>query len=254
MTEAAHQMASNPLPPRRAQAGLGRRSPAGPEVAIMDRAGAQPARRRRRSGEIVIRGANVTAATSDNPEANARRLRDGWFRTGDQGYLDDDGYLFITGRLKEIINRGGEKIAPREVDEVLLEHPAVAQARDLRACPMPTLGEDVAAAVVLRPGTAAERRTPRVAVERLAAFKVPRRVVVVPDPQGPHRQDPAHRPRGEARGSAADAARSAPRRRRSDPGPDLCRGPGRRPRRRARQLLRARRGFTAGVPDPRAGS
>ena len=125
MTEAAHQMASNPLPPLPAQARLGG-LPAGPEVAIMDEDGEllPPGGR----GEIVIRGPNVMGGYVNNPAANQRAFSSGWFRTGDQGYLDADGYLFITGRLKEMINRGGEKVTPREVDEVFMEHPAVAQA------------------------------------------------------------------------------------------------------------------------------
>src|SRR5688572_5574215 len=105
-------------------------------------------------GEIVIRGANVTPGYADNPEANAQAFVQTWLRTGDLGVVDLEGYVFLTGRLKEIINRGGEKIAPREIDEVLLQHPLVAQAVTF-ALPHPQLGEDVAAAVVLHtPGTA----------------------------------------------------------------------------------------------------
>src|SRR5262249_32869999 len=124
MTEASHQMASNPLPPRARKAGsVG--VAAGPEIAMMDEMGnlLQPGQ----TGEIVIRGANVTQGYENNPSANKSAFTHGWFRTGDQGFLDADGYLFITGRLKEIINRGGEKISPREVDEVLMDHPAIAQ-------------------------------------------------------------------------------------------------------------------------------
>ena len=121
MTEAAHQMASNPLAGRRKPGSVG--LAAGPEIAIMDEAGhLLPAGA---TGEIVIRGDNVTAGYENNAKANAEAFTDGWFRTGDQGIMDDDGYLRLTGRLKEIINRGGEKISPREVDEILMDHPAV---------------------------------------------------------------------------------------------------------------------------------
>ena len=146
MTEAAPQIASNRLPPSRRNPGsVG--PAAGPDVAIMDEAGnlLSPGE----NGEVVIRGANVMLAYENNPEANSSAFVRGWFRTGDRGHLDAEGYLYITGRLKEIINRGGEKISPREVDEVLLDHPAVAQAVTFPV-PHSTLGEDVAAAIVLR--------------------------------------------------------------------------------------------------------
>ena len=183
MTEAAHQMASNPLPPRDRKPGsVG--VAAGPEVAIMDEAGALLAIGA--TGEIVIRGSNVTRGYARNPEANATAYQDGWFRTGDQGVLDAEGYLRITGRLKEIINRGGEKISPREVDEVLLGHPAVAQAVAF-ATPHDKLGEEVAAAVVLHEGARAEPREIRAyASERIADFKVPRTILIVEEiPKGP---------------------------------------------------------------------
>ena len=136
-------------------------------------------------GEIVIRGDNVTDGYRSNPEANATAYTRGWFRTGDQGILDNDGYLTITGRLKEIINRGGEKISPREVDEALLLHPAVAQAVTF-AMPHDRLGEEVAAAVVLREGAEADERAIRKFVgERVADFKTPRRVVILDEiPKG----------------------------------------------------------------------
>ena len=183
MTEAAHQMASNPLPPRDRKPGSVGMA-AGPDVAIMNDAG--------RlldvggTGEIVIRGPNVTSGYARNPEANAEAFQDGWFRTGDQGVLDDEGYLRITGRLKEIINRGGEKISPREVDEVLLGHPAIAEAVAF-AVPHDKLGEEVAAAVVLREGMEAGAREIRAyASERIADYKVPRKVLIVEEiPKGP---------------------------------------------------------------------
>ena len=141
------QITCNPLPPRERKIGsVG--VAAGPEVAIMDEVGTLlPVGE---TGEIVIRGASVIQGYENNPVANRSAFTHGWFRTGDQGYLDTDGYLFITGRLKEIINRGGEKIAPREVDEVLMDHPAVAQAVTF-AVPHARLGEEIAAAVVLHP-------------------------------------------------------------------------------------------------------
>ncbi|NBV25204.1 MAG: AMP-dependent synthetase, partial [Proteobacteria bacterium] len=120
MTEAAHQMASNPLPPGVRKPGSVGRA-AGPDIAILDATG-QPLGPGQ-IGEIAIRGPNVTPGYDQNPAANAAAFTDGWFRTGDQGRMDAEGYLFITGRLKEIINRGGEKISPREVDEALLEQP-----------------------------------------------------------------------------------------------------------------------------------
>jgi acyl-CoA synthetase (AMP-forming)/AMP-acid ligase II/acyl carrier protein len=183
MTEAAHQMASNPLPPDPRKPGSVGRA-AGPEVAIMSETGTllPPGT----TGEVVIRGANVTPGYENNPVANTAAFTGGWFRTGDQGYVDSDGYLFLTGRLKEIINRGGEKVAPREVDEVLLTHPSVAQAVTF-AMPHPTLGEDVAAVVVLRPGhqeTAVRIR--HFLFGRLADFKIPSQIVIVNDiPKGP---------------------------------------------------------------------
>jgi acyl-CoA synthetase (AMP-forming)/AMP-acid ligase II len=183
MTEAAHQMASNPLPPSARKPGSVGRA-AGPEVAIMDGAGTLlPSGE---TGEVVIRGANVTAGYLGNPAANAASFTNGWFRTGDQGHLDTDGYLFLTGRLKEIINRGGEKIAPLEIDELLTSHPAVAQAVTF-AVPHPTLGEEVAAAVVLRPGAHATAGELRESVAtRVAYFKVPRQVVFLDAlPKGP---------------------------------------------------------------------
>lgn len=183
MTEAAHQMTSNPLPPRQRKPGsVGVAT--GPDVAVMDEEGQLLGRTE--TGEIVIQGANVTRGYEDNPEANQRAFGDGWFRTGDQGYLDDDGYLFITGRIKELINRGGEKVAPREVDEVLLDHPAVAQAVTF-GVPHETLGEDVAAAVVLREHVSVTEREMREhAFHHLADYKVPTQVVIVEEiPKGP---------------------------------------------------------------------
>ena len=182
MTEAAHQMAANPLPPRvRKPGSVG--IAAGPEVAIMDEAGNLLAPGS--TGEVVIRGDNVTRGYENNPKANAEAYCNGWFRTGDQGVMDDEGYLTITGRLKEIINRGGEKVSPREVDEVLMDHPAVAQVVTF-AIPHDKLGEEVGAAVVLREGaTLTDRELREFASKRLADFKVPRKIVVLDEiPKG----------------------------------------------------------------------
>jgi acyl-CoA synthetase (AMP-forming)/AMP-acid ligase II len=182
MTEAAHQMACNPLPPgvrKPGTVGL----PAGPEVAIMDEAGAlQPLGA---VGEIVIRGDNVTAGYENNPKANGEAFAAGWFRTGDQGVIDPDGFITITGRLKEIISRGGEKISPREVDEILMDHPAVQQVVTF-GIPHDKWGEEVGAVVVLRDGAAATERDLRDFVGgRAAEFKVPRKILFMDEiPKG----------------------------------------------------------------------
>ena len=182
MTEATHQMASSPLPPaRRIPGSVG--LAAGPQIAIMDDMGALLASGQ--TGEVVIRGENVTSGYENNPQANAQAFVDGWFRTGDQGVLDADGYLTLTGRLKEIINRGGEKISPREVDDVLMDHPAVAQVVTF-AMPHAKLGEEVAAAVVLRDGAqVTERELRDFAATRIADYKVPRKIVFLTEiPKG----------------------------------------------------------------------
>ncbi len=185
MTEASHQMTSNPLPPRRQIPGsVG--IEAGPLVRIADEIEDQIISG---TGEVVISGDTVTPGYEGNREANAKGffMAEGrrWFRTGDKGALDAEGYLTLTGRLKEIINRGGEKISPLEVDGVLMDHPAVAQVVTF-AIPHPKLGEEVGAAVVLREGavvTEAEIRA--FAATRMADFKVPRRVVILEEiPKG----------------------------------------------------------------------
>jgi acyl-CoA synthetase (AMP-forming)/AMP-acid ligase II len=149
MTEAAHQMTSNPLPPRHRKPVLSGWAP-GLRISIMDKDGNHLGTNQR--GEVAIQGANVFRGYENNPEANARAFVNGWFRTGDEGFLDADCYLHLTGRIKDIIIRGGENIAPHEVDEVLLRHPAVAAAVTF-GCVHPTLGEEVAAAVVLHEPT-----------------------------------------------------------------------------------------------------
>lgn len=189
MTEASHQMASNPLPPAARKPGsVG--IPAGPEIRLMDLDGAFVDGDG--LGEIVIRGPNVTGGYENNPKANAEGFwadpdgRGGrWFRTGDQGQFDGDGYLTITGRLKEIINRGGEKIAPREVDEVLMDHEAVNQAVTF-AVAHSKLGEEVGAAIVLKDGkSASEQELKEFAAKRLADFKVPRKMLFLDEiPKG----------------------------------------------------------------------
>jgi acyl-CoA synthetase (AMP-forming)/AMP-acid ligase II len=147
----------------------------GIKVSIMDGTGNHfsPGER----GEVVIQGPNVISAYENNPEANATSFTNGWFRTGDQGYLDSDGYLLLTGRIKELINRGGEKIAPKEIDEVLLAHPAVAEAVAF-GVPHTTWGEEVAAAVVLREPHS-EASILAYCRERLADFKCPKKLYVV---------------------------------------------------------------------------
>jgi acyl-CoA synthetase (AMP-forming)/AMP-acid ligase II len=185
MTEAAHQMASNPLPPRAQKPGaVG--IEAGPKVRIAHEV---ENRLVEGTGEVVISGPNVTPGYESNPDANAKNFfeADGarWFRTGDQGAFDADGYLHLTGRLKEIINRGGEKISPLEVDGVLLDHPDVAQVVTF-ALPHAKLGEEVAAALVLKEGsTATEKDIRAFASERMADFKVPRKVIILDEiPKG----------------------------------------------------------------------
>jgi acyl-CoA synthetase (AMP-forming)/AMP-acid ligase II len=171
MTEAAHQMASNPLPPAGRKPGsVGRGTDV--HVSIMDTAGNHMPRGER--GEVVIKGPNVIRGYENNPEANATSFVDGWFRTGDQGVLDADGYLTLVGRIKELINRGGEKISPREIDEVLLAHPKVAEAVCFGVA-HPTWGEEVAAAVVVRePVTEADLLA--FCRERLADYKRPKQI------------------------------------------------------------------------------
>ncbi len=171
MTEAAHQMASNPLPPAAripGSVGLG----TDVQISIMDSEGRHLASGER--GEVVIKGPNVVRGYENNPEANATSFVDGWFRTGDQGVLDENGYLTLTGRLKEMINRGGEKISPREIDEVLLAHPKVAEAVAF-GVPHAAWGEEVAAAVTLN-GEATEAELLAYCKERLADFKRPKQI------------------------------------------------------------------------------
>lgn len=173
MTEAAHQMASNPLPPADRKPGS-----VGPgtdvRISIMDAAGHHlPIGER---GEVVIKGPNVIRGYENNPDANEKSFVDGWFRTGDQGFLDPQGYLTLVARIKELINRGGEKISPREIDEVLLAHPSVAEAVCF-GVPHPTWGEEVAAAVVIRDAVT-EGELLAHCKERLADFKRPKQIYI----------------------------------------------------------------------------
>jgi acyl-CoA synthetase (AMP-forming)/AMP-acid ligase II/acyl carrier protein len=184
MTETTSSpIACNPLPPRQRKAGsVG--LPVALDVAIIDERGAWlPGGE---TGQVVVRGASVTSGYDGNPKATEVAFAGDWFKTGDLGYFDDDGYLFLVGRIRELINRGGEKVAPQEVDEVLLDHPAVAEAVTF-AIPHATLGEDVAAAVVLRPNAVATPKNIReFASGRIAEFKVPRQMFIVAEiPKGP---------------------------------------------------------------------
>ena len=174
MTEAAHQMASNPLPPAARKAGSVGRGTA-VEIAVLDQAGDQmpPGT----IGEVSIKGANLFAGYEGNPEANAESFSRGWFRTGDQGYLDGEGYLILVGRIKELINRGGEKISPREIDEILLTHPAVAEAVCFGIVHR-IYGEEVAAAVVLK-GTATESDLIAHCRSSLSDFKCPTTIYII---------------------------------------------------------------------------
>jgi oxalate---CoA ligase len=183
MTEAAHQMTCNPVTAgaqRPGTVGL----PAGPEVALLDAAGRPVAAGE--TGEVAIRGPTVMSGYEANPEANAEAFVNGWFRTGDQGRFDSDGYLVLTGRLKEQINRGGEKVSPLEIDLVLLRHPDVSEAATF-GFPHPTLGEEIAAAVVLRAQcNVAPAQLQAFLREHLAPFKIPRRILILDRmPKGP---------------------------------------------------------------------
>ena len=262
MTEASHQIATNPPPPAARKPGsVGLAS--GTEVAVMDGDGNLLAPEE--IGEIVLRGPGVTAGYANNPDANRTSFINGWFRTGDNGKIDRDGYLFITGRLKEIINRGGQKISPREIDEVLGTHPAVANAVAF-AIPDNRLGEDVAAAVVLRPGHAAtEIEIRNHAADRIAQYKVPRRIVFLDElPKGPTGKLQriglaAQLGLDESETSSGSAKRPneyvAPQYAdREDAGRHMGAIAGDRTNRRERRFSRARRRLDAGGADHRSNS
>jgi len=173
MTEAAHQVASNPLPPLPHKPGTVGQGTA--EVAIIDESGRHLGVNT--PGEVAIRGPNVMRGYRNNPEANAAAFVNGWFRTGDRGVLDADGYLALIGRIKELINRGGEKISPAEVDAVLLEHPAVAEAAAF-GVPDAKYGEEICAAVVLK-GDARAEDIAAFCSRHLADFKVPKAIHIL---------------------------------------------------------------------------
>ena len=182
MTEATHQMTSNPLPPKQQKAGFVG-LPAGPEVCIMSENGG--VLKQGEEGEVCIKGENVTLGYDNNEEANKTSFTNGWFRTGDQGYFDKEGYLKISGRLKEIINKGGEKISPLEVDNVLMDHPFIDQA----VCfgyDDKMLGENIASAIIIKSGeTCSENDVLQYAQEKLAKFKIPKKIFFVEEiPKG----------------------------------------------------------------------
>jgi acyl-CoA synthetase (AMP-forming)/AMP-acid ligase II len=182
MTEATHQMTSNPLPPKQQKAGFVG-LPAGPEVCIMNQNG--DVLKQGEEGEVCIKGENVTLGYDNNEEANKTSFTNGWFRTGDQGYFDKEGYLKISGRLKEIINKGGEKISPLEVDNVLMDHPFIDQA----VCfgyDDKMLGENIASAIIIKSGeTCSENDVLEYAQEKLAKFKIPKKIFFVEEiPKG----------------------------------------------------------------------
>jgi len=174
MTEASHLMTTNPLPPKVRKPGTVGYG-FGVEVGIMDSEGNLLSLLS--LGEVVVKAPNVIDGYENNPQANATAFVNGWFRTGDQGTLDKDGYLRLTGRIKELINRGGEKISPLEVDDVLLRHPAVAEALAF-AVPHKSLGEDIHVAVVLK-AEADEKELLAHCSTMLADFKVPKQVHIL---------------------------------------------------------------------------
>ncbi len=174
MTEAAHQMTSNPLPPAKrmpGSVGVGQ----GVEIKILDQAGKEVPQGS--EAEICIRGANVTSGYLNNPEANRTSFtKEGFFRTGDQGKLDSDGYVFITGRIKELINKGGEKISPIELDNILAQHPAVSEAVSF-GIEDDMYGQDIGVAIVLKQGQKLEADALRSwMAEKVVKFKLPKKV------------------------------------------------------------------------------
>ena len=182
MTEATHQMASNPLPPAIQKPGLVG-MPAGPEICIMNDKNEKLLQGE--IGEICIKGDNVTNGYENNPEANKQSFVNDWFRTGDEGFFDEDGYLKISGRLKEIINKGGEKISPLEVDNILMDFPPIDQALCF-GYKDKMLGEDIAVAIKLKENkSCTEDDIKSYANEKLAKFKIPKKIFIVEDiPKG----------------------------------------------------------------------
>ncbi len=182
MTEATHQMASNPLPPAIQKPGLVG-MPAGPEICIMNDKNEKLSQGE--IGEICIKGNNVTNGYENNPKANKQSFVNDWFRTGDEGFFDEDGYLKISGRLKEIINKGGEKISPLEVDNILMDFPPIDQALCF-GYKDKMLGEDIAVAIKLKENkSCTEDDIKSYANEKLAKFKIPKKIFIVEDiPKG----------------------------------------------------------------------
>ena len=182
MTEATHQMASNPLPPAIQKPGLVG-MPAGPEISIMNDKNEKLSQGE--IGEICIKGDNVTNGYENNPEAIKQSFVNDWFRTGDEGFFDEDGYLKISGRLKEIINKGGEKISPLEVDNILMDFPPIDQALCF-GYKDKMLGEDIAVAIKLKENkSCTEDDIKSYANEKLAKFKIPKKIFIVEDiPKG----------------------------------------------------------------------
>lgn len=183
MTEASHQIASNPLPPAPHKPGsVG--IPTGYTIRIQDRHGQECGPDMR--GEVWIFGKNLFSGYEDNPAVNAEEFHKGFFRTGDEGYIDPDGYLFLTGRLKELINKGGEKVAPREIEEVFLRCTGVDQAVAF-GIPHRELGEDIGLIIVPSPGyELALTNLKQHALQHLAPWKVPSKIQIMDEvPKGP---------------------------------------------------------------------
>ncbi|CAI9767667.1 unnamed protein product [Fraxinus pennsylvanica] len=176
MTEASHLMASNPLPEDNPHKPGSVGKPVGQEMAILDESGVQ--QEANVNGEVCIRGPNVTKGYKNNPEANKSAFQFGWFHTGDIGFFDSDGYLHLVGRIKELINRGGEKISPIEVDTILLSHPDIAQAV-VFGVPDEKYGEEINCAVIPREGSNINEAEVSIFCKKnLAAFKVPKRTFI----------------------------------------------------------------------------
>jgi acyl-CoA synthetase (AMP-forming)/AMP-acid ligase II len=183
ISEAACQVTANPLPPRHHKPGSAGIA-VGNRLQVVDESGVLLPQGS--AGEVTIWGENVFSSYLDNPAADREALKGGWFHTGDLGYLDEEGYLFLTGRKKELINRAGEKISPREVEEVIHRLPQV-EAVGVVGVPHQLYGEEVAAFVTLRPGSfLAAKKIQHFCREHLADFKTPREVFFIEEfPKGP---------------------------------------------------------------------
>jgi acyl-CoA synthetase (AMP-forming)/AMP-acid ligase II len=174
MTECAHQICTNLLAPGMRKAGtVGVAS--GVRVSIMDASGRRlpPGDR----GEVIVSGPSVITQYDGGLEADTKSFVDGWFRTGDEGCIDEDGFLTLTGRIKEMINRGGEKISPSEIDAILLSHTTISEAVTF-AVPHPIWGEEVAAAVVVS-SSVTEAEIITYCAQNIAEFKCPKKVFIV---------------------------------------------------------------------------